>query len=364
MAQITPITVRVVNRFWIKENPDNVNTNNHKYCEIPAQLQAMEQALDQSEYYRRLTETGYDLWKPILQRMQREAKEMQEPTSPCNGGYEIILTPSLCRLLKSAADGGLLMGRIPRSLEEDLEEQVLPLLAPCFGRQSGSSSGPKYFVRLNSCSPKDGTGEHGPFEEAWPILLSLCTSERVQKALRDLLEHGIRGDNENSRNLKLDAYEILHLNPWRDEISTLNEFRIFVPPNGKVRAISQYSIRSGGWADDSNKKYEKIKSLVPCMIECNTRFRALVRGAGKELPKGGYVLDVHVRLLSQGAGNSAAQKRFEWSVEPIEINPFGAQLASGSGIFQWLTDWECMYGLSNDIVVALVYDDCRKYEDE
>ncbi|KAF3137992.1 hypothetical protein TWF569_009077 [Orbilia oligospora] len=246
MAQITPITVRVVNRSWIKENPDNVNTNNHKYCEIPAQLQAMEQALDQSEYYRRLTETGYDLWKPILQRMQREAKEMQEPTSPCNEGYEIILTPSLCRLLKSAADGGLLMGRIPRSLEEDLEEQVLPLLAPCFGRQSGSSSGPKYFVRLNSCSPKDGTGEHSPFEEAWPILLSLCTSERVQKALRDLLEHGIRGDNENSRNLKLDAYEIPHLNPWRDEISTLNEFRIFVPPNGKVRAISQYSIRSGG----------------------------------------------------------------------------------------------------------------------
>ncbi|KAF3198179.1 hypothetical protein TWF191_005054 [Orbilia oligospora] len=95
MSQIPSITVRVVNRAWIKENPDNVNTNNHKHYELPARLQGMEQALDQSEYYRRLTETGYDLWKPILQRMQREAKEIQEPTSPCDEGYEIILTPSL-----------------------------------------------------------------------------------------------------------------------------------------------------------------------------------------------------------------------------------------------------------------------------
>lgn len=69
---------------------------------------------------------------------------------------------------------------------------------------------------------------------------------------------------------------------------------------------------------------------------------------------------MHVRLLRKGAGNSATPEIFKWSVEPIEINLFGAQLASGSGIFQWLTDWECMYGFSNHIVVALVYDDCRK----
>ncbi|KAK6339290.1 hypothetical protein TWF718_008711 [Orbilia javanica] len=349
------ITVRTVDRSWIKDNPDHVNTNNHKHSELPAMLQAIEKALDQPEYYRRLAETGYDVWKPVLQRMQREAKakEMQEP-SPGNEGHEIILTPSLCRLLKSAADGGLLMGRIPGNLHEDLEERVLPLLTPYFERQPGSSSAPRYFVRLNSCSPKDGIGEQGPFKEAWPVILSLCTSERVHKTLRDLLEYGNRNDCGDQG-----AYEVLHLNPWRDEMSTLNEFRIFVPPNGKIRAISQYSVRSGGWADDSNNGYQKIKSLVPCMIECNTRFRALVRDAGMQLPKGGYVLDVHARLLRQGTGSSAAQERIEWSVEPIETNPFGAQLASGSGIFQWLKDWECMYGFSNDIVVALVYDDCR-----
>ncbi|KAK6513933.1 hypothetical protein TWF506_008363 [Arthrobotrys conoides] len=368
MTQSPSITIRVVNRSWIEESLDNVNTNNHKYSELPARLQAIEVALDQHRYYRRLTETGYDLWKPILQRMQREAKSTQEPIglelretiSPCNEGYEIILTPSLCRLLKSAADGGLLMGRIPRNLQEDLEEQVLPLLVPYFGRHPRSNLDPRYFVRLNSCSPKDGMGEQGPFEEAWPIILSLCTSERVQKTLRDLLEYEIQIGDEDSGDIKLKqgAYEVLHLNPWRDEISTLNEFRLFVPPNGKVRAISQYSVRSGGWADDSNYGYRKIKSLVPCMIECNTIFRALARDAGKELPKEGYVLDVHVRLLRQE--NSATRERFEWSVEPIEINPFGAQLASGSGLFRWLTDWECMYGFSNDIIVALVYDDSKE----
>ncbi|KAK6498807.1 hypothetical protein TWF481_011380 [Arthrobotrys musiformis] len=369
MSRASPITVWAVNRSWVKETPDNVNTNNHKHSELPPGLPAIEQALDRPGYYRRLAETGYGLWKPILQRMQREAKDMQEPISLehrqepislCNEGHEIILTPSLCGLLKSAADGGLLTGRIPRHLEEDLEDQILPLLAPCFEQQPGSTSTPKYFIRLNSCSPKDGTGEQGPFEGAWPIILSLCTSERIYKALRDLLESGI----SNSGDLNLGAYEVLHLNPWREEISTLNEFRIFVPPNGKVRAISQYSVRSGRWADDYDNEYQKVKSLVPCMIECNTRFRALVRDAGIELPKGGYVLDVHVQPLQPGVGNSPESERLEWSVEPIEINPFGAQLASGSGIFQWLTDWECMYGFSNDIVVAVVYDDCGKDQGE
>ncbi|RVD87959.1 uncharacterized protein DFL_002161 [Arthrobotrys flagrans] len=89
MAQIPSITVRIVNRSWIKENPDNVSTNNHKHSELPARLQAIEQALDWSKYYQRLTKTVYDPWKPILQRMQHEAKETQEPISPCNEGHEI-----------------------------------------------------------------------------------------------------------------------------------------------------------------------------------------------------------------------------------------------------------------------------------
>lgn len=148
------------------------------------------------------------------------------------------------------------MGRIPRNLEEDIEDKISPPLTPYFGRQPGSGSKPKYFVRLNSCFPKDGMGEQGLFEEAWPIILSLCTSEKVHKTLRDLLEYGIRSDEE-PRNLNPSAHEVLHLNPWRDEISTLNEFGISVPPNGKARAISPYSVRSGGWADDSDDEYQK-----------------------------------------------------------------------------------------------------------
>ncbi|KAK6523729.1 hypothetical protein TWF281_001701 [Arthrobotrys megalospora] len=367
MNETPPAIVRAVNRSWVVENPDNVNTANYEYAKLPIGLQGVEEALDRLGYYKRLTETWYDTWKPILQRMQLEVKGISNPNTAVNEGGEIILSPPICRILKSAADGGVLLQRIPKNLEEDLRDQVLPLIAPFFEKQPGSFPTIEYFVRLNDCSPKDGIGGQGPFAEPWSVLVSLCTSSRTQKALRDILECGIynNGDDDDktpttSRNHKHNTHEVLHMIPWREEMSTLNEFRIFVPPNGNVRAISQYSERSGGWADDPEHDYAKIKSLVPQMIGCNTKFRALVHEAGLELPKGGYVLDVHV----QRNANSTSPQGFEWLVEPIEINPFGAQLASGSGIFQWLTDWECMYGFSDNIVVALVYDDCREDKGE
>ncbi|KAK6352460.1 hypothetical protein TWF730_009286 [Orbilia blumenaviensis] len=363
-ADETPITVRTVNRSWVIRNPDRINTNNHNHSELPTELQAIEEAIDRQEYYRRLTETWYDIWKPVLQRMQFEAKGVTIPDAPAlDRGQEVILSPSICRLLKSAADGGVLLQRVPTNLEEDLRELVLPLIDPFLRVQPGSTSRKQYFVRLNDCSPKDGIGSQGPFSEPWPIIVSLCTSSRTQKALRDLLECGVYRDKDINED-RPTAHQVLHLIPWREEISTLNEFRIFVPPNGNIRAISQYSERSGGWADDVSANYDKIKRLVPAMIECNTKFRLLVQEAGLELPKGGYVLDVHAQLLQQENGGSASQQGPIWSVEPIEINPFGAQLAAGSGIFQWLIDWEFMYGFSDSLIVALVYDDCREDESE
>ncbi|KAF3932657.1 hypothetical protein ABW19_dt0201484 [Dactylella cylindrospora] len=352
--QIENITVKVASRTDVLNNEDYYNSNNFSFEQLPKELQEIETPIDKREYARQLTETAYHLWKPIIARMAREVREARglaaiETSYP---GGEIILSTRMCGLLKQAVDIGIATGRIAETLKEDLEDGFIPLLQPFFPNpeESNQTERPKYFIRLNDCSPKDGIGNQGPFSDAWSIALSLCTSIRIHRCLRNLLQvqkdYGI-------------ATEILHLIPWREDMSTLNEFRIFVPPNGKVRAISQYSERNGGWADDSGSGFGKVKSAVPHLLRCVERFQNLVgEEVGLVLPKGGYVMDVHAvrignaEVVEEGGCNGATV----WLVEPIELNSFGAQLASGSGIFNWLDDWRYLYGQSEELIVAVVSD--------
>lgn len=64
---------------------------------------------------------------------------------------------------------------------------------------------------------------------------------------------------------------------------------------------------------------------------------------GISFPEEGLVLDVH-----------AAKSRGEWVMEPVEVNGFGAQMASGSGLFRWDWDWERMYGGGGVMEVRVV----------
>lgn len=204
-------------------------------------------------------------------------------------------------------------GRIPEIEREDMEAAFLPLLAPHF------LTGERYFVRLDECSSKDGIGGMGPFSDPSEVLRSLGTSVRAYKAL-------VRG-------VELGTGEMLHLVPWRDDVCTANEFRMFVPPHGRVQAISQYTARYAGWGE--RLLGSAGDRVVRGMLECHEEFR---RRAGENVPAGGYVLDLHVT----GAETD------EVVVEPVELNSFGAQLASGSGLFHWLEDWKRMYGMEED----------------
>ena len=218
-------------------------------------------------------------------------------------------------------------GRVPEMYREDVEDLLLPLLAPYF--PAGEER--KYFMRLDDASSKDGIGSMGPFKDAAGVIASLLTSRRAFSTLLSTVEAG-EG-----------AWEMMHLLPWRVDISGDNEWRVFVPADGNVRAVSQYSERLVGWGDDRESGYKRLNEVVPVILECYEVFRRCAETEGRALPENGYVLDVH-----------AALRGGVWVVEPVELNGFGAQMSSGSGLFNWLADWRRLYGLEEEIEVRVV----------
>ncbi|KAA8913498.1 hypothetical protein FN846DRAFT_929367 [Sphaerosporella brunnea] len=248
----------------IRSNQNLHNTNNHPYEDLPPALQAHEGPLSPSDYRAQVLQTSYSQWQPILSQLQ------QPPSTKDQACYvRIPLPPKLCALLAPASEVGMQTGRVPEMLREDIEDVLMPLLKPQFdGKKS-------YFMRLDECSPKDGVGSMGPFVDAPAVLTSLLTSVRAYKALR----HTEGG-----------AGETMHLLPWRTDINTDNEFRLFVPPHGKVRAISQYSERLLDWADDG---FARLKGLVPLILAAHEELRACAQRERVPLPPHGYVLDVH-----------------------------------------------------------------------
>jgi hypothetical protein len=306
-----PIIFREMSVDHIRNNQDFYNTNNHTFDDLPEDLQAHEKVpLAREDYSLQVARTSYSIWQPILAPLQQK---------PQSGQYaRIPLPPRLCKLLKEACEIGMQTRRVSELFREDLEEALFPLLEPYFKDK------PQYFVRLDEASPKDGIGRMGPFADMQAVLTALVTSQRAYKAF---VHAGPSG-------------EALHLVPWRTDIDTSNEFRVFVPADGKVRAISQYTERLVGWADN---EFARLKDLVPHILVALEKFRCHALEAGVALPPEGYVLDVH-----------AAQKNDNWVVEPVELNGFGAQMSSGSGLFNWLTDWQTMYGLTEELEVRVV----------
>lgn len=101
--------------------------------------------------------------------------------------------------------------------------------------KASSPDGPKYFLRLDACSPKDAALRAGntPVTSPSDILRALISSLRAKGAMADWVSR----THEPFR---------VFLMPWNDAMDTAREFRCFCPPapgtEGKMRvaAISQY----------------------------------------------------------------------------------------------------------------------------
>ena len=203
------MTVPATPPFWfttrsrtdILRNPQNYNTNNHRFHTLPAALQAIEKVpkpSDSPAYINSLRSTSYSRFRPLL-------ASFQQPPSPCtlpdNLSGTIPLSGVKLRLLHDAVNVGIQLGRLSELHREDIGDLFLPLLNPYF--PAGEAR--RCFIRLDECSPKDGEHRMGPLSSPRQVIEGLITSTRVFKTLRRAMQEG--------------SSECIHILTWRDDIS-------------------------------------------------------------------------------------------------------------------------------------------------
>jgi len=171
-----------------------------------------------------------------------------------------------------------------------------------------SSSG--FFIRLSTRSPKDVPKSILPCQNAADVLFLLSRSERC---FLDLELH-------KKILTKLKYLQIVVL-PWI-EIPLALEFRCFVKGH-KLNAISQY---------DAYTHYFDILQDVDFLREIKSQIHNFHQQLAPFMPYPSYVMDVYIE-----------QRTSSLRVHLIELNPFYADMSSGSALFEWKRDYDLLY---------------------
>ncbi len=265
---------------------------NHKEVDLVAK----EAGISDQQYRGTIQETCYEAWRCLR---------------PVEGELHFQLGVEDCRQLSKAGQVGILTKRYPRLYEDELElveAKLQPLPSP------------PYFARLSRCSTKGGQGGVGPFHTAKQIVTALVTSYRCVNVF------------ERQEPVSL------FLLPFCSHFDCDKEFRVFVCKN-RITAISQYNeAEDCGWGACSDTDLTNIVDHTVILLVAMLKQAAVLKLA---LPAS-FTLDVFCHADQ------------DFAVKLIELNSFGAQLAAGSCLFDWVKDYEMLYGLSNTLEVRVV----------
>ena len=216
-----------------------------------------------------------------------------------------------CKNLAKAGQVGILTKKYPMLYEDELQA-VEANLQP--------HPSPPYFARLSRCSTKGGQGGVGPFYTAKQIVTALVTSYRCVTALEQQEPVG------------------LYLLPFQPHFDCDKEFRVFVP-NCKLTAVSQYNeAEDCGWGTYADADLLKVVGSAVDLLDEMLQKAAKLKLA---LPSC-FTLDVFCHIDQ------------DFAVELIELNSFGAQLAAGSCLFDWVEDYDLLYGLSDTLELRVI----------
>lgn len=221
--------------------------------------------------------------------------------------YEDVLKiKKLCKI-------GRIKGSISKSLieEEELDHLVSEL--------SNIMKNKKYFLRSDSCSPKDSVVGCCVYNGN-DIINSLTGSQRIFTHLSHYDEL------------------TLILKPWKEDINPksdksnygMYEFRTFICDKKLVAISSYYYYDAYDWSNiDLDGYFNKIIQFI------NTKIIELE----KILETNSYTMDIYAKPFQE--------------VEIIELNSFGMEMCAGSALFEWKKDKDILYGKSDKIVIRL-----------
>ena len=219
----------------------------------------------------------------------------------------VQLTPSEIAVLKQAACIGIYTLKISELYKEEIQQIIEKIETNLPKVQSKI-----IFVRNNECSPKDSP-LWGACITAEEIVTLLISSMRIFR----VLNRGVVDEN------------ILILKPWV-YIDRSTEYRVFIY-NGQITGISQYYLYE--YFDRNILDFEKyFEKLVYKIQQLYYNFKHLYKTC---------VMDIYIHHDE------------EQTVQLIEFNPFGAKYSSGSALFNWVTDHEQLYGLTDGVEVRI-----------
>lgn len=165
-----------------------------------------------------------------------------------------------------------------------------------------------YFVRTESVSLKYGQHGIGPYKNLKEIIESICTCPRGHNCIDQLTKE-----------------IIIYLFPW---INIEAEYRVFVY-NEKITCISQQNLYSIYSFDD--EVLIKHLKLIYDYFETHIKNNLLSKNT---------TIDI-------GIINNNSLPYF------IELNSFGKEYASGSGLFHWILDEDKLYSNGKEIYVRI-----------
>jgi len=174
----------------------------------------------------------------------------------------------------------------------------------------------EYFIRTENVSLKEGMHGIGPYKDFKSIIQSIVTCRLGHSPLY-----------EDTTQITLYLYE------FKQNLDIRKEFRVFIREN-KITAISQQSLY---YVNDileplnDNEKNDMIHKWVNII---KSYFETDVKPKITHIDS--YVMDF--AILSDDTPYF------------IELNSFGKEYASGSALFDWIQDYNILYGLKEDII--------------
>lgn len=216
--------------------------------------------------------------------------------------YSIINIPSPdMKWIKEAHKIGKITASFPSSYKESLSDLTEKITFP-FAPEG-------YFVKTCMNSLKTGIHRTGPYKNMKMIVESMCTTTHFHSAVESKL----------------------YLLPWKDNLISDLEFRIFVY-NGNITAISQQH-----WQRHNNTleqmKDEDVLALAGKII---SHFQSRIKPKLDILLTQSFVMD----LAFLGSPTDSIAK-----LQPyfIEVNTWGKEYGAGSALFHWLVDEAILY---------------------
>ena len=230
-------------------------------------------------------------------------------------------------------------------------ELILDMLGHAFARTTYPDVG--RFIRLNTCSPKDGVraASRRPEDRGRPpnmstfamsdVILKLVTSQSARDALLKELDLGAE---------KIPIFFL----PFEKTFSPSKQYRVFCAPGtGRITAISQYQWhKPWRYAHLHNaQRQEKAKHITRGSVAIHTIIMEELGPSSEDelLMKQGFTFDV--------IWDEQREPPNWWTYDMclLELNVFGAKGTCGSCLFHWVDDMDLLYGKRDAVEFRLTY---------